>query len=204
MRQGVVYVACGAAAIKEASESIKTLRRYHPTWEIAVISDTCIRGTRCINAVDISGGTPGRWAKTRLDILSPYDDTLFLDADTRIYGDLGVGFDILNRGWELIMVPSLPQGEESLQHLSEEERDVTMAETMQPLQLNTGVMWFRKTERVKALFVEWRRQWQRFKDKDQGAFLRALELCPVALWLLGRPFNGGPVVGHRFGACKIR
>jgi len=199
--QGVAYVAYGTAAIKEANESIKTLRQYHPTWEIAVIGEDCMRGTRCIRAVDTSGGTSGRWAKTQLDILSPFDDTLFLDADTRVYGNLGIGFDILNRGWDLVMVPSLPQGEGSLRHLSEEERDVTMAETMRPLQLNTGVMWFKKTERVKVLFTEWRKQWQRYKDKDQGAFLRALHKCPVSLWLLGRPFNAGAVVGHLFGQC---
>jgi len=197
--RGVIYVAYGMAAVKEANESIKTLRCYHPTWEIAIIGEERLPGTRFIKAVDTSGGTPGRWAKTRLDILSPFDNTLFLDADTRIYSDLDIGFNILNHGWELIMVPSLPQGEESLKHLSEEEREVTMAETMRPLQLNTGVMWFRKTERVKALFAEWRRQWQRYKDKDQGAFLRALHRYPVSLWLLGRPFNAGAVVGHLFG-----
>lgn len=198
--QGVVYIVYGTAAIKEASKSIKTLRRYHPSWEIAIIGEERLPGTRFIKVIDTSGGTPGRWAKTQLDILSPFDDTLFLDADTRIYSsDLGIGFDILNRGWELVMVPSLPQGEGSLRHLSEEERDVTMAETMRPLQLNTGVMWFKKTDHVKALFAEWRRQWWRYKDKDQGAFLRALHKYPVSLWLLGRPFNAGAVVGHLFG-----
>jgi hypothetical protein len=199
MSHGVVYVAYGPAAIKQANESIKTLRRHHPAWEIAIIGEERLPGTRFIKAVDPSSGTPGRWAKTQLDVLSPFDNTLFLDADTRVYGNLGVGFDILKHGWELIMVPSLPQGEASLKHLSEEERDITFMETMRPLQLNTGVIWFRKTEAVKALFAEWRSQWRRFRDKDQGAFLRALELCPVSLWLLGRPFNAGAVVGHLFG-----
>ena len=199
MTCGVVYIAYGAAAIKQANESIKTLRRVHPSWEIAVIGGERLPGTRFIKATDPSGGTPGRWAKTQLDILSPFDDTLFLDADTRIYGDLSIGFDIINHGWELIMVPSLPQGEASLRHLTDEERNITMAETMKPLQINTGVIWFRKTPRVKALFAEWRQQWGRFRDKDQGAFLRALHKCPVSLWLLGRPFNAGAVVGHLFG-----
>ena len=34
-------------------------------------------------------GTPGRWAKVNLDKLSPWDQTLFLDADTQTMIDYG-------------------------------------------------------------------------------------------------------------------
>ena len=71
-----------------------------------------------------------------------------------------------------------------------------------PLMLNTGVMWFRRSERLDRFSQEWRREWRRFKRHDQGALLRALEKCPVRLWLLGRDYNGGEIVEHRFGKAR--
>lgn len=201
MSHGVLYVAYGRSAVYEVTQSIKSLHRYHD-WPVAVIGDKPVPGAKFIEAIDTSGGAPGRWAKVRLDLLSPFDDTLFLDADTRVYADLSVGFEILQAGWDMAIVPSIPQDGDVLGHLSETERTLTLTEVPYPLQLNSGVMWFRKTERIKALFSEWRREWDRFKDKDQGALVRALPRCPVKIWLLGRPFNGGSVIGHRFGACR--
>ena len=71
-----------------------------------------------------------------------------------------------------------------------------------PLMLNTGVMWFRRTPRTERLWQTWREEWLRFQEHDQGALLRALGPTPVALWLLGRPFNGGEVVEHLFGRAR--
>ncbi len=161
-----------------------------------------MQGGQLVHKIDTPGGLPGRFAKVNLDLLSPYDYTLFLDADTRIYASLWSGFDALKRGWDLVMVASKPQTEECLGHLGKEERDLTLYELPPgPLQLNTGVMWFQKSQAVQALFAEWRKQWTRWKQHDQGALLRALQKVPVKLWLLGWPFNGGSIIGHRFGAC---
>lgn len=200
----MLYVAYGQPAIDEARRSIESLKRYHPDWPVVVIGEKPIQGAKFVRAVDDNDKAPGRWVKIRLDQFSPFDDTLFLDADTRVYAKLDLGFDLLDAGWDMVMVPSIPQAEASLGHLCDKERYETLTELVDPLQVNTGVIWFRQTKRVGLLFAEWRRQWERYKDKDQGAFLRALEVRPVKLWLLGRPFNGGSVVGHRFGACKVR
>lgn len=148
-------------------------------------------------------GLPGRSAKVNLLNLSPFEHTLFLDADTRVHGKLDIGFRILNDGWDLAMVPSEMQ-KQPLHHLGVEERDVTLAEIGDgfPLMLNTGVIWFGRSGRTERMFEEWRREWLRFKQHDQGALLRALEKYPVRLWVLGQAYNGGEIVEHRFGkAC---
>lgn len=202
MSLGVLYVAYGRKAKQEARFSVESLGRVHPTWPVTVITDNEPIGWAPSQPWPDSG-TPGRWAKVNLDNLTPYDCTLFLDADTRVYGDLDVGFRLLRLGWDMVMVASKPQGGEMLGHLTDQERAVTLAECrIDPLQLNTGVIWFRKSYRVKLLFREWRKQWERYKDKDQGALLRALEKRTAHIALLGWPFNGGAVVGHRFGACR--
>jgi hypothetical protein len=200
MTHGVVYIAYGTPAMREATYSIETLKKVHPDWPVVVIGDRRIQCDRFIMFEDDTGGTPGRNAKTNLNNLTPFQQTLFLDADTRVFGSLSVGFDALTAGWDLVIVPS--QGSE-FAHLDSDEREATFFELGENLvQLNTGVMWFKKSHRVDRLFSFWRTEWQRWKDKDQGALLRALHRCSLKIWLMGRPFNGGQVVQHRFGACR--
>lgn len=202
MSKGVLYVAYGSTARQEARYSAESLYRVHPDWPVLVISDTADVGWAPSVAWD-DLGTPGRWAKVNLDTLTPWDQTLFLDADTRVYDRLDIGFNLLDKGWDVVIVPSIPQGDDLLGHCSEAERQATLWECqIDPLQLNTGVMWFGKSQRTKMLFRQWRTEWLRWKDKDQGALLRALEQRTVRIALLTRPYNGGPVVGHRFGACR--
>ena len=197
---GVVYVAYGHNARAEAMESIRTLREHHD-WPIAVVGDP-LPDTQHIPWEGF--GRPGRWAKVNLLELSPFERTLYLDADTRVHGDLSIGFDILQDGWELVMVPSKRGELEAAGILVERERHATMAELGDrwPLMLNTGVMWFRRTPRTTRLWQTWREEWQRFQEHDQGALLRAMGRCPVSLWLLGRAFNGGEVVEHLFGRAR--
>ncbi|MGD8501655.1 MAG: hypothetical protein PVJ86_13470 [Phycisphaerales bacterium] len=196
---GVLYVAFGQKAWQECVFAIETLKKHH-NWPIAVIGDKSVPETHHIKFADI--GTPGRFAKVNLYNLSPFSLTLYLDADTRVYGDLSAGFRALEAGWDMAIVPSAKQGEEAFHHLSGEEQAVTLDEIGTPLQLNTGVMWFVKNRRTKRLWVMWRKEWLRFKDKDQGALHRALVKAPVRVWLMGRAYNGGRIVAHRFGGCK--
>lgn len=189
--RGFCYIVYGSNAQREQAQSAWMLRQWHDE-PVTVIGDGGI-------PFGANGGRAGRWAKVNLDLLSPYRMTCYLDADTRPYGDLSAGFRALDGGWELVIVPCAKQGADGLWHLTETERAATLAEVGQPLMVNSGVMWFRKCERIAKFFQAWRAEWLRFRDRDQGALLRALERRPVRMWLLGHPFNGGAVVAHHFG-----
>lgn len=200
MSRGALYVAVGRKAGFEARISIESLG-YHSELKVVVAGDQRIPGTLFHQFEDT--GKPGRWAKVNLNKISPFDDTLFLDADTRVRGDVSLGFRLLDLGWDFVMCGSIPQGGDALNHAIPEEREATLIEVpFDPYQFNTGVMWFRKTTRVKRFFAAWRDEWKRWKDIDQGAFLRALNRRPIAIALLGRDYNGGRVIEHRFGACE--
>ena len=198
---GVVYIVYGKRAWYEARESIKTMRRHHPGLPVAVIGKCSIKGTKHIYSEQRDDG--GRWQKVNLDNLSPFDYTLYLDADTRIYGDLSCGFRALAEGWDIVITPSANQEHDFLWHLSETERLATIGKVGRyVLQLQGGLFYFQKSEAVKNFFEAWRAEWGEYRGYDQGALLRALYRKPVRVWLLGRPFNGGAVVGHRFGRAR--
>jgi len=202
--RGAVWVAFGENAEREATESMASFRKHHrlPTQCLTEIGSGKIPS-------GLSVVQQAHWAKICVDRWSPYSHTLMLDADTRIEGNLSVGFKILRAGWDLVMVPSKPTSDRPgavLWNLSEAERQETLQElgTWRHLMYNTGVMYFRKTAQVSALFEAWRKEWLRYKQQDQGAFLRALVRHPVRLWTLGYPFNSldGAVVKHLFGRAR--
>ena len=202
MNQGVIFIAYGLNAQREATAAIKSLRQHHPDWPISVIGDRVLDAA----VIDFDDrNSLGRYAKTNLDRITPYDLTLYLDADTRILGNVSGGFSILRDGWDLAIAYSEQQGSDVLWHVSAEERSATIGELgLTPLQLQGGVRWFARNGRVAAFFHAWRNEWERWRGQDQGALLRALWRAPVRLWLLGRAWNNGDLIKHRYGAARRR
>lgn len=185
---GVVYVAIGDVAKNEARQSLSSLKRYN---DLPVT---------IIDKFD-NPGKGARWAKLNIDQLVDYDRVLYLDADTRINGDITPGFSILDE-WDLAIAPSSNQGNFVFAHVRKGEKLQTVRELGYiPLQLQAGVMFFDR-KRCADLFECWRQEWLRWKDQDQAALLRALAQCPVRVWLLGRDWNGGELVEHLFGRCR--
>jgi hypothetical protein len=186
----VVYVAIGDKAQKEAEVSIKSLNR-HNDLPVTVIDHYD------------EPGFGARWAKLNMDQLVEYDRVLYLDADTRINGDVSSGFEMLDN-WDLVIAPSGNQDTDLFAHIKiNEEKDQTLLEigNRHPLQLQAGVMFFHRL-RCAKLFECWREEWQRWHIQDQAALLRALSRCPVRVWTLGRTWNGGQLIEHLFGRAR--
>jgi hypothetical protein len=204
--KGVVYIALGEAAVSEQQASLKTLRQYHPDWKVYTFGSEMRIGQKS-DFIPTAGQkeilrSMSRGLKVDLYNLSPFDETLYLDADTRVRGSLQCGFDYLEAGCELVIAPSSQQGEDWLWHVSEEERNQTEAEIgYKPLQLQAGVMWFRKCVSIEKLFTAWREEWSRYKGEDQGALLRAMKRAPVKIWLLSHEYVE-TIIQHQFGACR--
>ena len=197
--KGVCYIVYGANARREAEHSIKSLRQ-HNDLPVAVIGDR-VRGANEWITFDDQNAL-GRWAKVNLYRLSPFDQTLYLDADTRVHGDLSSGYTILDGGCDLAICPSTKQGSDALWHVSEEERAETFRQCGRSLVLQAGVFFFRKSEGSCALFSSWREEWNRWMGQDQAALMRALIRAPTRLWLLAGEWNGGSIVSHRYGMAR--
>ncbi len=203
-----VYVTYGEAALSAASHSIATLREQHPDVPILGFGDRPLEGT-CYGGdpapVGLGNIAASRYTKTSLMecVGAEWDTWVYLDADTRIRQGVGPALQILADGWEMVMTPSASQGTGWLWNVSEEEREYTVGMLgARPLALQAGVIFVRRTTRTVALWAQWHREWALYGGQDQAALLRALRRCPVRLWLLGRAWNGGAVIEHRFGEAR--
>ena len=216
--RGAVWVAYGDRTKQLAAKSLAGFREHNRVS--AAVLDDVEKLTGRVNKAGVqvpeglSTDQLAHFAKTTVNLWSPFDLTLMIDADTTIKGSLEIGFSLLRRGWDLVVVPSSPPGPAQvpnvgrrvLWHLNRNERDYTISNLglFAHVMYNSGILFFAKTPRIEALFDCWRREWLRFKDRDQGALLRALDKHPVKMFLLGSPFNSidGEVVEHNFGKAR--
>ena len=197
--QGIVYVVYGEKARAEAEMSYRALRQFCDL-PVSVIGEKAAQMRHIPLAQQDPGG---RWGKLNADLLSPYEFTLYLDADTRPRGDLSAGFAVLRDGWDMAITLSTQQDDEAMWHIGVEEREQTCLEWgCVPAQLQGGVIFFHKNPRTHALFAAWREEWRRWAGQDQAALLRALRRVPAKVWLLGRPYNGGALMAHLFGKAR--
>ncbi len=190
--RGVVIIAYGERAKRAGGRCAESLGD-HNNLPVHIISEA--------NFDD--GNNLGRWAKVNLDLLSPFDCFAYLDADTLPQCNLTPGLEMLDDGWEMVIVPSGDQGDQAMWHIGKWEREATVSEAgCLPLQLQAGVMFVRKCPAIHHLFKAWRDEWQRWRGQDQAALLRALYRSPVRVYLLGRPWNGGELIEHHFGEAR--
>ena len=187
---GALYVAFGRAAREECERSIAGLRTLYPDMPVAVVSD------RMLEAADQTILQPdteatAREYKTRAVEFAPWEYTLFLDADTRIVGDLQGGFTALAAGWDMAAAVDYRPTLADVDHIWGESLNATIAEVGTPhaLHYNSGVLFFRKSRETMAFYKLWHKEWRRWAFRDQAAFLRALHKSKLKLWTLGPQWN---------------
>ena len=202
--KGICYIAYGEAALREVRTAIRSLYKVGIDLPIALICNEpiMIEKIQQVKFEDRSFGA--RRVKVLLDDLSPFEQTLYLDVDTRVQSkDILKGFNVLDQGWDLVIAHSVNQGSEVFAHIDQAERKATSEylHNKMPIQLQAGVMWFRKSPEVLEFFDAWRMEWNKFKHHDQAALIRALQDSPIRVWLLGLDWNSrrGSIVDHHFG-----
>jgi len=202
--KGICYIAYGESALREVRLAIHSLHQVGVELPIALICAEPIHIQKIFYVPFEDHSFGARRVKVLLDDLSPFEQTLYLDVDTRVKSiDILKGFDILDAGWDLVMAPSVNQGANVFAHILPEEKQATsdFLYNKLPIQLQAGVMWFQKTPRTLSLFDSWRTEWNKYKHHDQAALIRALQTSPARIWLLGLDWNSrrGSIVDHHFG-----
>lgn len=193
--------------MKECHASILSVRRSNPALKIAVITDSCKDFRRAADmTVHFDSDPFGREAKLSSNILSPFDSTLYLDADTRVYGDLSLPFALLEQGFEFVGTLSLNQNGRWLKHLTSTERERILLDIgFQSVAIQGGVWGFRKTEAIRNFFRYWREFYlDAAGELEQGALQQAFHKQPLRACIIGADFNGGNVVRHNYGQARRR
>jgi len=228
--KGIVYVAFGERSASAVARSYDSILKYCDLPAL-VVGDHYVQGIphRCW-----AGESPwtmneplgqrfyaGR-VKPFLYDYSPFDRTLYLDADTEAYGSVLPGFDCLDN--YDVCIADDPRTLESTFRKSKpgpkwdwirEQRDFThnyLGNATNP-QINTGVIFFVKNDQTKLFFRNWYEEWLRFPRWDeQMAFMRVEHnlRCSVAVchlntrWNTNNPELPDKIIYHMWGQQKAR
>lgn len=194
--RGIYCVAFGEPARACATHMMETAKQHLPEIPIALVA-ACPIGLEDVFIEAEDSDVGGRRAKLRAYELSPFETTLYLDADTEVVGDIRLYFQLVEDGWEFVICkdPHLMDTMKSFQRANNlaETREIEQElYTLNTLQFNGGVWAFGRGERVEAFFRRWQVEWEKHAGRDQGALIRAMYADPLKVYVLGNEWNTFP------------
>lgn len=167
--QGVIFVATGARYIRCAIAAARSVQATNPGLPIALFTDdTALAGQQAgLFAHLLNIGEVHHRSKIDCMARSPFARTLFLDADIRVLEDITEMFQLLDRH------------DISMAHAHARNRPQTQAVWQTPLpdafpQFNTGVLLYRLTPAVQALFDDWQTAYRKAGFRKDQVTLREL------------------------------
>ena len=192
-QRGVIYMAWGQNAIEQADVSIESLREVEPDMPVMIVGDlvseTHYRGRSDVQfrRVDVDPFVGPQFMAGRIKpllyALSPWEQTLYVDADTEFLVSPRVGFDLLAK-WQFVVAETQTRSlTDSIAGPAETRWTADWLGTPHLLYHNSGMLFWRRSVAVEQLFELWSEEWKRFQGWDeQVALLRAL-LRSDALYL---------------------
>ncbi len=197
--RGFVYVATGSRYRSEAREAARRLRSHHPTDRICLVTDQAEGEVFWDDLVLLDQPCFGFQDKLAM-VQCPYERFLFLDTDTLVAAPLEDLFTLLDR-FDVI-------GQQLFEGHDYGLTDVPDAFP----EFNTGVLGFRRSDRVSEFFGSWRKSYMAFLAQntagayhysnvsDQKSFRCALYFSGLRHAVLGPEFNFIP--HHTNLACS--
>lgn len=224
---GIVYVAFGEKARSEVMKSLASMRRLGFEYPVTIVGDGPIGAHNFIqwegqSPFDLTERKGFRFRAGRIKPfiydLSPYDYTLYIDADTEYLHDISDGFKALAQhdfviARETLAISQLYNKPRAGWEINIQERDLTIREidaTPETGFLNSGVIFFRKSAEAKKVFCEWHTQWMRFQQWDeQLSLMRAIHKNSANIKEVGVEWNHphrveGAIIFHNYGRGVAR
>jgi hypothetical protein len=219
-----MYMAWGPAAIEEAEASMQSLWK-RCSLPVMVVGDEAAaahfagrpRVTCAVVNVDPFDRTrrakvqflAGR-VKPLLYGLSPWDQTLYVDADSDFVADPAMGFDLLGQ-WDFVLAETETRSlRDSIAGAEETLWTAQWLGTPHLLYHNSGMLFWRRCGAVERLMELWSEEWLRFEGWDeQVALLRALLRSDALYLTVPHTWNcrftiKSALLHHRFGVGTAR
>ncbi len=152
--RGVVYIATGKKYVDEALVSAASLKRHMPNLPVTLFTNELVDSDLFDNIIKIDNPKFGSEDKVRYINESSYDYTLFLDTDTYICDDISELFDLLNR-FDMAIAHVTMKRESNIKGIPKSF-----------VVLDTGIILFKKSSKVRDLFSNWLKLYLR--DKKRG------------------------------------
>lgn len=194
---GFLYVATGDRFIAEAAESAISLRRWMPDAPITLHADHQPPAGAPFDQI-ITLENPRHFFIDKIKPLleTPFERTVFLDTDTRVCAEVSDLFAVLDRFD--IAVSHAP-----LRH------DRPFATPNCFVELNTGVIAYRRCEAVTRLIHRWMEIYEEEvarcgKVSDQAAFRQAAYESDARLYVLPSEYNLRTVMPAATGRNLVR
>lgn len=179
--RGVLYVATGAAHAEAARLSARSVRATNPGLAIALFSDVAAAWPEFDSILPVSDGH----RRSKVDYLgaSPFAETLYLDSDTRVRGDLSELFRLLER----FDLAAARRDRVAVRRKMPRWREDVPASFPE---YNSGVMLYRGTPAVLAFLEDWRQAYAELGlTADQRTLRELLWISDLRLFTLPARYN---------------
>jgi hypothetical protein len=224
--RGIIYMTWGENAIRQAHQSMKSLWNFETNMPVMVMGDEIakryfsrMKGVlfEPINQDPFDLGKKfgfkfmaGR-IKPLMAKLSPWDQTLYVDADSAFVSSPMPGFELLDLGWDMAIACHKKEvAAEQWANCNERQASAKIIGSPLVLYHNSGMIFWRKNERTDELFDLWYEEWMKYQHWDeQIALLRALFRSKVAYMNLPLSWNSNIrkeafILHHWFGEGYAR
>jgi hypothetical protein len=191
--RGILYIATGPSFLTEAIGAAQSVRAAWPDIPLALITDAA-PPPGCFDHVEIVEAERNSRDKPRLIGRSPFERTIFLDADTYCCAPFPELFDQLDR-FELLAAHEDGRFSTKFNPDTGEEYFVKVPGIPDSFpELNTGVMAFRRSPATMALFDNWIVEYDKSLNElsdhhDQPSFRAAIYRSEVLLAVLPSEYN---------------
>ena len=195
--RGIVYIAVGAAFVRDAERSARSAKLIHPQLPICLFSDVPSEDP----VFDLRRRIENPHRRSKLDCIpqTPFRDTLYLDSDTRVIASIVEPFGLLERY-------DLAACHVENRHPVSSATARLKAEAVEPgfTGFNGGVFYYRMSDRVGRFFQRWSEEFKRENAKwDQPLMRRLLwEMPEVKVIAIPPEFNVRTLRGLLFRSAN--
>jgi len=184
-KTGALYVVQGDSFLREAAFSAASLKAVHPELPVAIYTDASSSIPEVFDiALQVTDIKTGFGAKIYALGHSPFEQTVFLDTDTYVCGDISALFTLLDR----FDVGVAQDPFRAVPYIKVKEVPESFPEP------NTGVIAYRSSKQVADLLATWQELYEKQEYKgpgwhDQPTFRRALYLSEAKSVFLPPEYN---------------